>query len=700
MNFKKRFDRRSSEPLLDLGATASGEPYLVPFSAFHEHGLVIGPTGTGKTRFLQRFTLEVAEKHPDVAQVVISPKGDFAPHLRRECYRRGWRRRVTYIDVSERRRLPGLNVVRPWGDDFLQAKVQREVLARSMGLIDLSETPRLARYAFVSLFAAIAARLTIREAALVLEHHDGGVRQAVIPRLPEGAARRDLERLEQVSQQLGEAGAARFFEDQTSSTLNRLRLMTENPILRLMLGSQRSVCWEELLTPGRIVIVNADQGVTLDREDQRYLVMSMIADIARTCFSRSANKRVRTSLTLDEAGWFGSSVLSDILDRGREYRLSLLSATQYLSQFVDPKTQDRRLLDSVLTDCRTKVVFGGLSPSDARELASLMHEHLLDADKRQLEVRTLRQLHKVVDARSESHAISEARSRNITRSRAWAESESETETRSHTSGIAQSHGRSSVLGEGTGAGVAGGSTSSLAIPRLGGPGGGGMETTTTLESGSILDSAFEADGESESESLIEADSEGIAISRSTTEVEGVSQGASRTRGETHGVTEGPMVQPTEPFLELSSVTIEPLQTQLHRYSSSMVRQPRQHALLAIGKDTPVAFRVADVHEPRLSEGQALTLDLDMMDAHHFFSRPEEIEHEIAERDRALLGARVVEVIDGRSAVARRRAARTARLPEDRDLGGEAGASVLAPVRPRGPRGGRAAARIPVPTEVA
>jgi hypothetical protein len=137
-----------------------------------------------------------------------------------------------------------------------------------------------------------------------------------------------------------------------------------------------------------------------------------------------------------------------------------------------------------------------------------------------------------------------------------------------------------------------------------------------------------------------------------------------TKGITHGVTEGLMVQPTAVFQELSSVTIEPLPTQLHRHFAELVKQPRQHATIATGKEPPMSFRVADVPDPLFTERQALVLDLDMMDDHTFFQTAEEIEHDIAERHRALVRAAPVAVVDTDSAIERRRRARrTASIEE-------------------------------------
>lgn len=172
-----------------------------------------------------------------------------------------------------------------------------------------------------------------------------------------------------------------------------------------------------------------------------------------------------------------------------------------------------------------------------------------------------------------------------------------------------------------------------------------------------MDNAYRGEGETICETETDVDTFGIARTHTEQDVKGKARGVAAAKGIAEGVTEGPMVQPTAPYQELSSVTIEPLATQLHRFFADLVRQPRQHAMIATGKEPPVSFRVADVPDPVFTERQALVLDLDMMDAHNFFQTAEEIEHDIAERRRALVRTVEVVTVDTASAIERRRRAR-------------------------------------------
>lgn len=673
MDVRLRMQRRLIRQDIDLGVRSAGKPMTVPLSAFERGALVTGPTGTGKTRCLRRINVEIAEKYPQVAQIIISPKGAYAPELRRDFYRKGWRRRVTYIDLSERRRLPGLNILRPWGCDELQAKTARETLARSMGLSVLSVTPRLARFSYAGLFGVIASRLTMREAAPLLDYNDGGLRAAVIPLLPPGAARQDLEMLEAISVHLRGSRASasqlvsalRVFDELTGSSLNRLRLINENPVLRLVLGTKRSIDWNNIVQPGRLTIFNFALGETLDAEDQRHLVMAAIADIKRTCFSRPPGRLVRVILTIDEVGRFPTPVLEEINDQGREHGLSVIGSHQFLSQLENPKEHDRRLLDSFLADTDLKICFGSLPPRDARELAEVFYGHHLDPDKVHHELKTTRQLSQVVTAssrtsgkseqrtrsRSEMTAVSDTESRMVSQTSADGDTSGETDSLAHALGHSQGATGSSSAG-GAEIQTSGLTTSDGFLVAPNGQVDGMSHNGGVSDVLSRVESEMAAEGWNDSSSTVDVEGHAASYAQSHVEAETIAEGTARswtgaestsegrTDGSSESSTEGPMVVPTEPFLETSSVQFEPLETQLHRVMAAMIKQPDRHALLVVGKEPPVTFCVAEVPDPPISERQALMVDLDMMgDRAEIFSTPEEIEAEVSERHRLLLSGK-------------------------------------------------------------
>ncbi len=631
--------QRSTTSTLELGTRHSGAPLTLALDDFDRGVLVTGPTGTGKTRLLRRINLQLAEKAADFAQVIICPKGSYAADLRRDFYRRGWRRRVTFVSVGERRRIAGLHLLQRWGNDELQAKSARDTLMRAMGASDLSLMPTLARWSFAALYGAVAAGLTMAEAGALVEIEDGGIRRAVLGRLRDCVARRDLAVLERMAghfERGGPSGAAavyRFFDDQVGSTLRRLRTLQENPLLYRMLGTERALSWDRQLRPGHTTIIDANLGEALDEEDQRHLVAGLVANLKQLCFTRPLHRRVRVVLTIDEVGRFPSDALREINDMGREHGLTVLGAHQFLGQFDNPTNSDRRLRESFLNDTGIKIIFGGLAPQDARELAALAFEHHLDPDHRQLELRTQRQLSRVVASSSETHGVSRSTTHSVIEAHTEADGDSTSESDASGETESESEGALHVEGHVVSAGAS--ESHAEAISYQQGLQGAIEVVRGEAASRALSDSA--SDAHSWSRSRGHSDSHTDSSSTSHVEADTYARSVAHTRGATRSVTRSQMVVPTEVFEELSSVQFEPLPTQLHRHTAALIGQPKQHAYFVLGKEPPIAFRVADVPDPAFTERQALLLDIDMWNDHPgVFSTASEIDDEIQERQRLLL----------------------------------------------------------------
>jgi hypothetical protein len=99
-----------------------------------------------------------------------------------------------------------------------------------------------------------------------------------------------------------------------------------------------------------------------------------------------------------------------------------------------------------------------------------------------------------------------------------------------------------------------------------------------------------------------------------------------------------MVIPGEPDLQTTGRTFWPLNEQMHKAISRIIGQPGQHATIAVGKEDPVAIRVADVHDPPIDTDQAFGLDLDLMRSLPCYAEPALIDEEIQDRISSLLAS--------------------------------------------------------------
>jgi len=621
--------------VLNLGTQANGQPLLLPLSALDRHVQIAGPTGTGKTRLLVRLFQQLVD-HTDACIVALDPKGGMHRLLKRWCYSKALDDRMLVIDPNDRRMVCGFNPVQPWADNHdLQVRVARELILRAMGQNEALATPRMSRWLDNILHVLIEMRLTLAEALLLLDYASNAGREAVLPHLAESPARSDLEWLGQVTRNRNGSQSGRLLDEHLGAVLNRFRHILGNPALRAMYGTTRSLNWKNAVDQRQLVLVNL-QRRHLDGEAQRLLGLQIVSEITREVFRRNPSEQVPVYLILDEAALFVTPDLIEGLDRGRELGLRVLAAHQHLSQFVDPKTGDRQLLDSVLNDARTKIVFGGLAPRDADELAAVLFRHHLDPDKVQLALKTFRQLSYIEESQSVTEGLAETHGETITT------------TQSRATGRSSARGR--AYGTTRGGGRTDGSGSSFSAGMVHGHGtadgqmiaaDGGLEpmNLSHIDSVSSVASAAASGSQSHSESSHEGSSDSFSDIDGESEMEGTAEsvGATKSATRSRSVTTGRMVVPTEAFEELSSVQFESLDVQLHRFASALVLHPDRHAFVAVGKEMPVPFVVATVEDPAIDDDQADFLDLRRMRKLDYYTKPAQIEAEIAERHARILG---------------------------------------------------------------
>jgi hypothetical protein len=161
------------------------------------------------------------------------------------------------------------------------------------------------------------------------------------------------------------------------------------------------------------------------------------------------------------------------------------------------------------------------------------------------------------------------------------------------------------------------------------------DTTSDMDASSQLESDFSGQGETESTSEFESEAVGTSSSMSHVVADGVARGTATTTGSSESVAEGPMVVPGPLFLE-PQVEFEPLDVQLWRHEAEIIKQPDRHALVAIGKEAPVAIYWRTLRDPAIDQEQAAELTLERMRSRPEYSEPAEVEAEIAARHQRLL----------------------------------------------------------------
>ena len=153
--------------------------------------------------------------------------------------------------------------------------------------------------------------------------------------------------------------STRQFELTFGGALRRMAMLVQDPRVRNILVQPRSaVAWDGVLARRQIVLANLDQADTaLGAAGSRLLGSILVTQLWQAVLRRPANSRPPFFAVFDEFQEFLDTGrdMAAFFERSRSYGVGLTVATQNPNH---PRL--RPILDSVLMNTRTHVVFGGL----------------------------------------------------------------------------------------------------------------------------------------------------------------------------------------------------------------------------------------------------------------------------------------------------------------------------------------------------
>ena len=568
-----------------LGEKDCGGECYIPRKSFETHAHLLGPTGTGKTRLLQLIAQQFIDAG-DCAVVVIDPHDGKQPHgglyhaLKSHCLRHDHASRLITIDpedCSTHQMVAGFNPLSRGRSPIVRAGLGVEHLRAVVGQGDQSfaSAPMLARWCFNTFLGLIETDLAMVDASRVLNLDDATYREGfgelLREKYPDVAS--DWRWL---VEQDNRGRARDLIDAKLGSTTNRIRGYTTNEVLRHMLGTRERVIDVNAVMRDRLVVLaNLNPRGLLLREDQRMLGIQLMHSFCRAAMDRTDLDPPPCFLIVDEFSEFVTPEVLEILDGRRKFGLHLILAHQFMSQLQNVAAQDWRYYHSVLTNARLRIVFGGLGETDATTIAGHMYGAHLDPFKVKQEI---------------YHTVQTSHQEWVTLI-----------SRVSSAGGGTAHSSSSSQGHQ-------GSTSSIR----------GETSTSDPFSGLATVARTFADGY------------GAALSAATSE--GTSESANWS--ESTAVSRVPITVPDDPRQELGTREFMSLEEQLYSHASKMRLQPNQHAILQVQNDYPVAFRVADVPDPRYTMNEIIGPDSDRLRvAPWAIAVPAAIE-EAAERDKA------------------------------------------------------------------
>ena len=527
-----------------LGTREGGKPVILPERARATHLQVIGASGTGKTKFLEHLIRQ------DIVAgngfCLIDPTGNLYQDLVRWCETKEFlgRKPLVLFDPASHEWTFGFNPLdfENGPDEDLSFYVDSMVKACATvwGGEDTNRTPLLKRCLRATFHVLAEKRLTLLEALYLVNPQDAtGIRRSLTREIGDFVMRDQWDTFN--------AAKPREFEEHFASTTNRLLEFLASERIRRILGQREGVLrFRELMDRGGMLLVNLSSGRTLSEANASLLGALLVNDAFLKARGRPKGSRP-FYLYIDECPRFVNEDIGRILDEGRQFGLHLVLAHQHLSQL---QRAGEAVYGAVLTDARTKVVFGGLSPEDAETMAEVIYMGEFDFE----EAKT--SLNKPVTVGHDlrwfaSEATTTGRSETETTGRAVARGTSAT--------TARTRGRSESDGW---ADAPPGPNASPFLPSLNRNWSSGTSVTTSTAHG-------------RSESITESESRSVGMSRSATE------------GRSEGLV---------PVLEVLPTAVFSLEEQRHRKAAILRNLRRQEAVLKMPERPSVAFRAARVEE--------------------------------------------------------------------------------------------------------
>jgi len=169
--------------------------------------------------------------------------------------------------------------------------------------------------------------------------------------------------------------------DHLDSTKNRaMPFADDRRIHQMMAYADNNIDWQDVMDKGAIVLCNlGDIGGRSISQDARQLVGILINHSIGRAARRRPNGRERPfCVYCDEFGSYVSEDFADALDGLRKFGVFFTLAHQRLKQV---EIESPNVMDSILNNCRIKLIFGGLAREAAEQMGKEIFTGYVDGDQ-------------------------------------------------------------------------------------------------------------------------------------------------------------------------------------------------------------------------------------------------------------------------------------------------------------------------------
>lgn len=345
---------------IKIGKTPEGDKAYIPLKAFETHIHIIGASGTGKTYFMEALLRDIITRgygaclidpHDQLYQNMVNYLSHF-PELAEKV--------VLFNPGQKGENYVGFNPLKQ-SRIFPELSTQVNYITSGAAKVweeDSKNTPLLRRNMGNMLYPLIEGGWTLREAEAFVDLNDSARRNALVKSTSRPRVLKDWQIFDRMS-------LSKKIET-LGSLQNRMPEFLDSKAVQYTIGRIKNVLdIEDIVENGKILLCNFSASQNLLSDDDAYmlgvLLINELTNYVKSCRTREMAKERPFFLFIDELQNFLSPDVGKILDECRKFGLHMVLAHQHLAQL---KIQDPILYHSVMTDARTKVVFGGLTWDD------------------------------------------------------------------------------------------------------------------------------------------------------------------------------------------------------------------------------------------------------------------------------------------------------------------------------------------------
>lgn len=519
------------------------------------HMHVIGSTGTGKSKFMElllrqdilnnKAGLCLLDPHGSLYEEILLYASHRHPHLAE--------RFVLFNPAEDMGCITGFNPI-PQDAEHVDYIIQSLVSAclKAWGQDNTATTPRISRWLENIFYTVIANDLTLIESAPLMGIFNKSQREVLLRKVHSEVILDDWRMFESSNNTQKQSlieGAA-----------NRLRKFIGNQTIRQVIGCRsRALDFTKVMQEGKIVLINLNGRNKITYENSSLLGIMMVNEIFRCAkFRNPRDPSVKPFYVyIDEFAQFITQDIARTLEEARKFKVFMILAHQHLAQL---REEDEYLYASVMTNCKNKVVFGGLSREDAEVMTDELMTGFVD----------LKSIKDELENTKERHHLELRKTRSSSKSKGGGTNWSDGTTSSHTNTSADQRSTSKAVGKSMSSGSKDGSSRNpnthvrKSIDQ--GTSSQNGNSTTNTESSSYTTTNSEAKG--------------------TTSSKGGSESWSDTDGESES-----WVNVAEEYKEVSTRTFWTKDELHYMEMAELKNQDTAHAFIKCGGNRPYKVKV-------------------------------------------------------------------------------------------------------------